>query len=31
MVLELGISDDEYDVWVELEMAPVSVVLCCLK
>ncbi|KAF8267014.1 hypothetical protein EI94DRAFT_86218 [Lactarius quietus] len=23
MALELGISDDEYDVWVELEMAPV--------
>lgn len=31
MVLELGITDDEYDVWVELEMAPVSVVLRCLK
>ncbi|KAI9452386.1 hypothetical protein BJY52DRAFT_936504 [Lactarius psammicola] len=31
MVLELGVTDDEYDVWVELEMAPVSVVLYCRK
>jgi len=31
MVLDLGISDDEYDVWVELEMAPMSVVLYCRK
>ncbi|KAI9434775.1 hypothetical protein H4582DRAFT_743152 [Lactarius indigo] len=31
MVLELGVTDDEYDVWVELEMAPMSVVLYCRK
>ncbi|KAH9046333.1 hypothetical protein EDB83DRAFT_2227570, partial [Lactarius deliciosus] len=31
MVLELGVKDDEYDVWVELEMAPMSVVLYCRK
>ncbi|KAI0260313.1 hypothetical protein BC834DRAFT_832017 [Gloeopeniophorella convolvens] len=30
-VLELGISDEHYDVWVELEMSPISAVLHCRK
>ncbi|KAI0250849.1 hypothetical protein BJV78DRAFT_1154801 [Lactifluus subvellereus] len=31
MVLELGITDDEYAVWVELEMSPISVRAFCVR